>query len=130
LLTLTGLGGLGKTRLALELASTQCARFPDGVFFVPLVSLSLPEFIAPAIGSALGLMFSGSLDPKVQLLDYLRQKSLLLVLDNLEHLLEGVGLLAELLEQAPGVKLLVTSRERLNMQVEWLFDLQGLPVPS
>ncbi len=129
LLTLAGLGGIGKTRLALELASTQRAQFPDGVFFVPLVSLSLPEFIAPAIGSALGLSSSSLLDPREQLLNHLRHKSLLLVLDNLEHLLEGVGLLAELLEQAPGVKLLVTSRERLNMQGEWLFDLQGLPVP-
>ncbi len=129
LLTLAGPGGIGKTRLALELASTQYAQFPDGVFFVPLASLSLPEFIAPAIRSALGLSSSSLLDPKVQLLNHLRQKSLLLVLDNLEHLLEGVGLLAELLEQAPGVKLLVTSRERLNMQGEWLFDLQGLPVP-
>ena len=129
LLTLAGPGGIGKTRLALELASTQRAQFPDGVFFVPLVSLSLPEFIAPAIRSALGLSSSSPLDPKEQLLNHLRQKSLLLVLDNLEHLLEGVGLLAELLEQAPGVKLLVTSRERLNMQGEWLFDLQGLPVP-
>ncbi len=129
LLTLAGLGGIGKTRLALELASTQRAQFPDGVFFVPLASLSLPEYIAPAIGSALGLSSSSLLDPKEQALNHLRQKSLLLVLDNLEHLLEGVGLLAELLEQAPGVKLLVTSRERLNMQGEWLFDLQGLPVP-
>jgi predicted ATPase/transcriptional regulator with XRE-family HTH domain len=129
LLTLAGPGGIGKTRLALELASIQYAQFPDGVFFVPLVSLSLPEFVAPAIGSALGLSSSSLLDPKVQLLNHLRQKSLLLVLDNLEHLLEGVGLLAELLEQAPGVKLLVTSRERLNLQGEWLFDLQGLPVP-
>ncbi len=129
LLTLAGPGGIGKTRLALELASTQRAQFPDGVFFVPLVSLSSPEFIAPAIGSALGLSSSSLLDPKVQLLNHVRQKSLLLVLDNLEHLLEGVGLLAELLEQVPGVKLLVTSRERLNMQGEWLFDLQGLPVP-
>jgi predicted ATPase/transcriptional regulator with XRE-family HTH domain len=129
LLTLVGPGGIGKTRLALELASTQCAQFPDGVFFVSLASISLPEFITPAIGSALGLTFSGPLGPGVQLLNYLRQKSLLLVLDSLEHLLEGIGLLAELLEQAPGVKLLVTSRERLNIQGEWLFDIQGLPVP-
>jgi predicted ATPase/transcriptional regulator with XRE-family HTH domain len=130
LLTLTGPGGIGKTRLALELASTQRAQFPDGVFFVPLVSLSLPEFIAPAIRRALGLSSSGPLAPREQLINHLRQKkALLLVLDNWEHLPEGVGLLAELLEQAPGVKLLVTSRERLNVQGEWLFDLQGLPVP-
>ena len=129
LLTLAGPGGIGKTRLALELASTVRERFSDGVCFVPLASLTLPEFIVPAVADTLGLMFSGSLDPKVQLLNHLRGKCLLLVLDSLEHLLEGAGLLAELLEQAPGVKLLVTSRERLNLHGEWLFDIQGLPVP-
>jgi predicted ATPase/DNA-binding XRE family transcriptional regulator len=129
LLTLTGPGGIGKTRLALELASTQCELFPDGVYFVSLVSLTSPDFIAPAIGGVLGLMFSGSLDPQAQLLNHLREKCSLLVLDNLEHLLDGVGLLAQMLQQAPGVKLLVTSRERLSLQGEWLFDIQGLPVP-
>jgi len=83
----------------------------------------------PGHSRALGLSSSSPLAPREQLLNHLRPKSLLLVLDNLEHLLEGIGLLAEVLEQAPGVKLLVTSRERLNMQGEWLFDIQGLPVP-
>ncbi|UCC86777.1 MAG: helix-turn-helix domain-containing protein, partial [Anaerolineales bacterium] len=130
LLTLTGTGGIGKTRLALELAFTRRDLFPDGVYFVSLASFTSPEFIAPTIGEALGLRFSGVLDPKAQILDYLREKSLLLVLDNLEHLLEGGGLLAQMLQQAPHVKLLVTSRERLNLQGEWLFDIQGLPVPA
>jgi predicted ATPase/transcriptional regulator with XRE-family HTH domain len=129
LLTLVGPGGIGKTRLALEVASSQCERFRDGVYFVPLVSLSSPQFIIPATADALGFMFSGSLDPQAQLLNYLGEKCLLLVLDNLEHLLEGGRLLAELLQRAPEVKLLVTSRERLNLQGEWVFDLQGLPVP-
>jgi len=129
LLTLVGPGGIGKTRLAIEVASTQHELFSDGVCFVPLVSLTSSQFIVPAVADALGFMFCGPVDPKVQLLNYLREKSLLLVLDNLEHLLEGGELLAELLQQAPGVRLLVTSRERLNLQGEWLFDLQGLPVP-
>jgi predicted ATPase/transcriptional regulator with XRE-family HTH domain len=129
LLTLVGPGGIGKTRLAIEAASTQQELFPDGVCFVSLVSVSSPQFIASAVADALGFTFSGPLDPRVQLLNYLGEKRLLLVLDNLEHLLEGAGLLAELLQQAPEVKLLVTSRERLNLQAEWLFDLQGLPVP-
>ncbi len=130
LLTVLGPGGIGKTRLAIEAASTQRERFSDGAYFVPLVSLTSPQFIVPAIADALGLVFSGPADPKAQLLNHLREKSSLLVLDSLEHLLEGAGLLAELLQQAPGVKLLVTSRERLNLQAEWLFGLQGLPVPS
>jgi predicted ATPase/DNA-binding XRE family transcriptional regulator len=129
LLTLTGPGGIGKTRLAIEAAAGQRKRFSDGVYFVPLASSTSPQFIVPAIADVLGFMFSGQVDPKLQLLNYLGERSLLLVLDNLEHLLEDVGLLAELLQQAPGVKLLVTSRERLNIRGEWLFDVQGLPVP-
>jgi predicted ATPase/transcriptional regulator with XRE-family HTH domain len=129
LITLAGPGGVGKTRLAIEVASTQRELFSGGVCFVPLASHTSSEFIAPAVADALGFMFSGPLDPQVQLLNHLRQKSLLLVLDDIEHLLEGAGLLAEMLEQAPGVKLLVTSRERLNLRGEWLFDIQGLPVP-
>jgi predicted ATPase/transcriptional regulator with XRE-family HTH domain len=130
LLTLAGPGGIGKTRLAIEVASTQRELFPDGVCFIPLASLSSPEFIVTAIGSSLGLRFSGPVDPQAQLLGYLRAKCLLLVLDNLEHLLEGGELLAELLQQAQGVKLLITSCARLNLQGEWLFDLQGLPFPA
>jgi predicted ATPase/transcriptional regulator with XRE-family HTH domain len=129
LLTLVGPGGIGKTRLAIEAASAQGQHFPDGVYFVPLVSLTSSQFIVPAIADVLGFVFSGPVDPHAQLLNYLRGKSLLLLLDNLEHLLEASGPLAELLRQAPGVKLLVTSRERLNLQGEWLFDIQGLPVP-
>ncbi len=129
LLTLVGPGGIGKTRLAIAAASAQRELFSNGACFVPLVSLSSPRFIIPAIADALGFVFSGPLEPKAQLLNYMREKSLLLVLDNFEHLLEGGELLAELLQQAPAVKLLVTSRERLNLQGEWLFDLQGLPVP-
>jgi predicted ATPase/DNA-binding XRE family transcriptional regulator len=129
LLTLIGPGGIGKTRLAIESASAQQKLFPDGAFFVSLASLASPQFIAPAVADALDLAFSGPLDPKMQLLTHLRQKRLLLLLDNFEHLLEGGELLAELLQGAPGVKLLVTSRERLNLQGEWLFDLQGLPAP-
>ncbi len=129
LLTLVGPGGIGKTRLALAAALAQQAQFHNGVYFVPLASLTSAQFIVPAIADALGFAFSGPVEPKTQLLNYLQQKHLLLVLDNLEHLLEAAGLLAELLQHTPGLKLLVTSRERLNLQGEWLFDLQGLPSP-
>jgi predicted ATPase len=130
LLTLTGPGGIGKTRLAIAAAAEQGETFPDGVYFVPLAPLNAPEFIVPTIAEAVGFAFYGPMAPKTQLLHYLRQKEMLLVLDNLEHLLDGVGLLAEMLQSAPQVKLLATSRERLSLQGEWVVDLQGLPVPS
>lgn len=98
LLTLVGPGGIGKTRLALATASTQQALFPDGVYFVSLASLTSAQFIVPAIADSLGFTFSGPVEPKIQLLHYLRAKCLLLVLDNLEHLLEAGVLLAELLQ--------------------------------
>jgi len=129
LLTLVGLGGIGKTRLALAVAADQQAAFAHGVTFVPLAAISSPAFVLPALLNALGLTSSGATAPKTQLLNYLREKQMLLVLDNLEQLLEGVEWLSELLAAAPQVTVLATSRERLNLQEEWVFDLQGLPVP-
>lgn len=137
LVTLAGLGGVGKTRLALQVAAANLNRFLDGVYFVPLSALDAPERLVSAIGDALGFTFPSSEPPQAQLLHYLRTKTLLLVLDNFEHLLspaaagaadgQGVGLLAEVIRTAPGVKLLVTSRERLNLRAEWLFAVTGLP---
>lgn len=129
LLTLTGAGGMGKTRLAIQAALAQETIFANGLYFIALSSLATPDFIVPAVAEALGLTFSGTPKPKDELLNFLRNKNLLLVLDNFEHLVEGAGLLVEILGIAPGVKILVTSRERLNLQGEWVFDLQGLPVP-
>jgi predicted ATPase/transcriptional regulator with XRE-family HTH domain len=130
LLTLIGPGGIGKTRLAIEVASRHQDLFPDGTCFVSLAALNSPAFLVPAIADALGFVFQGQIESRIQLLNYLRAKRTLLVLDNVEHLLEGVGLFAEMLERAPGVKLLATSRERLNLQGEWVFEIQGLPVPA
>lgn len=130
LLTLVGPGGIGKTRLAIEAASAQRELFSEGVFFVSMAATSSAEFIVPAIAEAVGFDFFGSLDPLTQLLHYLRDKHMLLLLDNLEHLLDGVELLATVLEYAPGPKLLVTSRERLELRGEWVFEIQGLPVPA
>ena len=130
LLTLTGPGGVGKTRLALEVAHQLRDAFEYGVCFVSLVGTGASEFIAPAIADVLGFVFSGSTELKAQLFNYLKEKHILLVLYNLEHLLNGIEVLDELLEQAASVKLLTTSREQLNLRAEWVFNIQGLPVPS
>ncbi len=130
LLTLTGLGGVGKTRLALEAAHQLQNSFNHGAWFVSLVGTSAAEFVVPAIADTLEFSFSGAIELKAQLLNFLREKQIFLVLDNLEHLLNGIEVLDELLEYAPGVKLLATSREQLNLRAEWVFEVQGLPVPS
>jgi predicted ATPase/DNA-binding XRE family transcriptional regulator/TolA-binding protein len=130
LLTLVGPGGIGKTRLAIEAASRYKDLFTDGIWFVPLAPLSSPDFLIPAIADALNFRFQDPARPGGQLLNFLHDKQILLVLDNVEHLLDGVGLFSEILESCPEVKLLVTSRERLNLLSEWVFEIQGLPVPA
>lgn len=129
LLTLIGPGGIGKTRLAIEAASQARSRFRDGVWFVPLAPVGSPAAIVPAIAEAMGLTLRGQTELRLQLLSHLAGMEALLLLDNLEHLLAGVGLFTDILARAPGVKLLVTSRERLHLQSEYVFVTQGLPVP-
>ncbi len=129
LLTIVGSGGVGKTRLAIE-AAGQCKDcFPDGAWFVPLAPLNSPALLVPAIAEALNFRFQDRANPKAELLRYLREKKALLLMDNAEHLLDGVDLFAEILRDCPGVKLLVTSRERLDLLSEWVFEILGLPVP-
>ncbi|MCZ7570278.1 MAG: NB-ARC domain-containing protein [Ardenticatenaceae bacterium] len=130
LVTIVGPGGIGKTRLAIQAAAQHFDAFLHGVTFVPLTPVSSPEHVIPAVAAALGCSFYGREEPKVQLLKYLGAKELLLVLDNFEHLREGTDLIVDLLEGAPEVKLLVTSRERLNLRAEWLFAIEGLAYPT
>ena len=131
LLTLVGPGGSGKTRLALEAASLVQQVFLDGVFFVSLVGVATSEFMVPAIVDALGFSLVGQLVPKQQLLAHLKHKELLLVLDNMEHLLsDGALLISEILMEAPDVMILVTSRERLRLRWEWAFPITGLTCPQ
>lgn len=130
LVTLVGPGGIGKTRLALAAATQTLDAFSDGTFFVSLVSISEVEFIVPAIAEALSFTFSGSADPRRQLLNHLRQKQLLLVVDNFEHLLDGANLLARILIRAPAITLLTTSRQPLDLREEWLYEVQGLRFPE
>jgi predicted ATPase/transcriptional regulator with XRE-family HTH domain len=130
LLTLTGPGGVGKTRLALEVAHKLSDAFEHGTYFVPLVGTVSAEFILPAIADALRFTFSHVGEPKTQLFHYLKSKRVLLVLDNLEHLLSDVWLISELLESCTDLKILATSREQLNLRAEWAFAVQGLPIPG
>ncbi|MBN2005644.1 MAG: tetratricopeptide repeat protein [Anaerolineae bacterium] len=134
LLTVTGPGGVGKTRLALQVAGRIAPESggasSSGVFFVSLASLESADYLVPTIANALNLSLYPDRDPQKQLLDYLRNKTLLLVLDNFEHLLEGTDLLADILGGSPGVRLLVTSRERLNLKWESPIEICGLDVPG
>ena len=108
-----GPGGSGKTRLAVQAARAQAGQYADGIYFVDLQPVEAAELLAPAIMHTLSAPASGSGDAPVdQLITHLRERETLLVLDNLEHLLDGVDLLPRLLAGAPGVKLLVTSRAR------------------
>ncbi len=134
LLTLVGPGGIGKTRLAIETASRLQDVFADGVYFVPLAPVNTTRFIVPVIADAIGFAFqsAGPTDPKTQLFSYLKEKQALLLMDNLEQLLTepGIEVLAELLASASQVKLVATSRESLELQDEWVFEVQGLPIPE
>ncbi|MDX1614075.1 MAG: protein kinase [Candidatus Promineifilaceae bacterium] len=127
LVTILGAGGMGKSRLALALGESQREQFPDGVYFVPLAGLSDPEGIVPTIAEATGQLFS---QERGQLLDFLREKQLLLLLDNFEHLLGGVDIVSEIMGTAPQVKILATSRVKLGVQGEHLFPLAGMDFPE
>lgn len=142
LLTLIGSGGIGKTRLALQ-AAARCAepetnveqRFSDGIFFVPLTgdAPGQGDAVSPSLlntlGDAFKLDLKGPVHPQAQLLNYLRDKDMLLLLDNFDHLVSEARQLADLVRLAPCVKLLVTSRVRLNLQEEWLLEVKGLDFP-
>jgi len=135
LLTLLGVGGVGKTRLAIEaahqlvLAPAVRTLFADGIYFVRLERVTPDDLLTSVIAGAINYSFQRSFDQTQQLLNYLRPRRLLLVLDNLEHLLDHVDLLLDILQHASQVKMLVTSRERLNFLGEWLLELDGLPYP-
>jgi len=129
LLTLVGPGGVGKTRLALEAAARRIDRYQHGVHFVPLVGVPASDLLAPAVAESLQFQVDNAhsaISARDQLVDYLRERATLLVLDNFEHLLDARDLLTEVIEQAPQVELLTTSRERLQVQSEWVLDLEGL----
>jgi len=140
LITISGPGGSGKTRLAVEAGARVAERdrqaladgspdggpplaYPHGIIFVPLAAIDSAEEMVPALANALGLRLEGG---QAQLLEALRRKQILLILDNLEQLLSGVELLAEILRAAPGVQILATSREQLQLRGEHVLAVGGL----
>jgi predicted ATPase/DNA-binding CsgD family transcriptional regulator len=130
LLTLIGPGGIGKTRLTLKAAREAAGDFEDGCFYVSLAPIRSVEHIVQTIAEAVRFPLSTHEDPRHQLLRYLRKRQLLLVIDNFEHLLDGAGIVGEMLQAAPAVKILATSRERLNLQSETIITVGGMAFPD
>jgi diguanylate cyclase (GGDEF)-like protein len=128
--TIVGLGGLGKSRLAMQAAAESVDLFADGVCYISLAHLSSSEFLIYTIADALGVSLVGSQSPKEQVLFFLSNKRLLLLLDNFEHLREETFLLEEIVQRAAGVHLLVTSRDHLVLPGVITFDLVGLSYPT
>jgi len=130
LLTLTGSGGIGKTRLALRAANNLGDEFENGVFFVSLAPISSGKHIVQAIAEAIGFPLSTEVAPIDQLLSHLQRRQLLLVMDNFEHLLSDADIIAKILQAAPNVKILATSRETLKLQGETVLNITGLRLPD
>lgn len=126
LITILGPGGMGKTRLSIELADRVADEFRHGVFFVPLAPLNDAEQVITAISESLRLSFYERQSPRYQLLEYLRNKQMLLVLDNFEHILDGADILSDILQLATDVKIIVTSREKLNLRSETIYNIGGM----
>ncbi|MEZ4620864.1 MAG: BTAD domain-containing putative transcriptional regulator [Caldilineaceae bacterium] len=129
LITITGPGGMGKTRLALAVAADQRVNFEQSAVFVPLAGVSSAQFLPQAILTALNVPLRDDLTPQQQLLAIVAHQERLLLLDNYEQLLPAIELVVDLLHYAPGLTLLVTSRERLALQAEHLVELTGLAYP-
>jgi predicted ATPase/DNA-binding SARP family transcriptional activator/tetratricopeptide (TPR) repeat protein len=138
LLTVLGPGGIGKTRLAVQAARSEAEHFAHGACFVDLTPVSSADLLAATILRTLQVSAQGAAEPDQHILHYLADKQMLLILDNYEHLLtgpepdrrDGYGLVTKMLGAAPGIKLLVTSRSRLNVHAEWLVPLEGLEIPT
>jgi predicted ATPase/TolB-like protein/Tfp pilus assembly protein PilF len=129
ILTLVGPGGVGKTRLALEVACRSLEAFPDGVQFIPLSAIDPPDILLPALASAMGIAEMGP-DPRQALLSRLRGRRVLLVLDGFEHLLPAATLVAELLGELPELHMLVTSQATLRVRGERLYQVPPLGLPE
>ena len=129
LLTLTGPGGTGKTRLSLQLAADVAERFADGIWFVALEPVRDPGLIAGTILTTLGLVEAGGRSARDVLIDWLASREVLLVLDNFEQVIEGAPIVADLLRNAPRASVIVTSRAPLRVSGEQEYPVPGLPAP-
>ena len=130
LLTLVGPGGIGKTRLALQASIVLRDKFAQGFFVAYLQPLRTVEFFESAVADALGIALTGQTPPLLQLAQYLGDKEALILLDNFEHLMGAAEQLTLLASSTPHVKYLITSREALNLQEEWLYSVPGLAFPT
>jgi predicted ATPase/DNA-binding CsgD family transcriptional regulator len=130
LLTLIGPGGIGKTRLALRIAALMADDFKGGSYFASLAPIRSVEDLIQAIAETIKFPLATHENPQYQLLRFLQKKQILLVMDNFEHLLAGAAIVSEILQAAPEVKILATSRERLNLQSETILNVGGMAFPD
>lgn len=137
LLTIVGPGGMGKTRLSLEVAAKflhpahRGGLFEHGIYFIDLAPVNTAEHIVGVAAEAIGYAFQqDGRDARQQLLDYLNGKNMLLIMDNFEHVIAGRTLVQDMLQGASSVKILVTSREKLNLNAETVFILSGMSFPT
>ena len=130
LVTLTGPGGIGKSRLAIAVGERVSERFGSGTVFVPLAAVAQPELVVPGIARAMGVDLAGAGSPLEALTEQFGDDRWLLVLDNLERVLGAARDLDELLARSPGVEILATSRTALGLRAEWEYPVPPLPVPS
>jgi predicted ATPase/Flp pilus assembly protein TadD len=131
LINIVGPGGVGKTRLALQVAAEKIEKFHNGVYFIPLDTMNVGsvQFLVFTIANALNFSFYSREDPKIQLINYLREKEMLLIMDNFEHLVGEAELLTEIFKTAYKIKFLITSRERLRLKGEHIVELGGMDHP-
>ena len=137
LVTILGMGGIGKTRLVLQLArnivnqhESRPQQFRHGVYFIPLAPIASADHVATTIAENVQFTFYSADNPEKQLIDYLREKSMLLVIDNFEHVIAAAQLVSNILQNAPHIKVIVTSRERLNIRSETMYTLDGMDFPE
>jgi len=130
LVTLTGPGGTGKTRVAIELAHERVGRFGDGAWFVELASIVEPDLVPAAIANCLSIVEARGVSPTEQLATFLADRAILLVLDNFEQVLAAGSIVGDLLKVAPGLTVLVTSRAPLGLSMEQEYQVPPLPVPE
>jgi predicted ATPase len=128
LITIMAPGGMGKTRLALETARQVAQAYPQGIYFVALERINSAELIVQSVADVLPISLASSEDPKSRVLDYLHDKTILLIMDNFEHVLDGAIFVQDILQAAPRVQILTSSRLRLNLTAETTFHIEGLTI--